>query len=192
MTIHNLAANVQAFTSNVFLIEGERTVVVDPGANFDVLDAIDRHVEDLDAVVLTHSHPDHVGNTRTVTDAYGVESYGFDPDHPMIDRAISDEEVVRMGEYEYVALHTPGHIDDHLCFFAMDPGILIAGDLVFQNGGFGRTDLEGGDRNVLVSSIERVLARVEGNLVEMHTGHGPSVMTDPVSHVQLALQSARV
>ncbi|WP_247001342.1 MBL fold metallo-hydrolase [Halosolutus gelatinilyticus] len=189
--ITNLAKSVQAFTSNVYLVTGDRTVVVDPGANFDVTGAIRSRVDDLDAVVLTHTHPDHVGNLDAVKDAFDVDAWGYDASIEGVDHAIGDEEVVRLGDDEYVALHTPGHKDDHLCFYAADAGVLFAGDLVFQNGSFGRTDLEEGDRATLIESIDRLLERIDENLGEMHTGHGPSVTRDPYDHVELSAQMAR-
>ncbi|RKD94988.1 MBL fold metallo-hydrolase [Halopiger aswanensis] len=192
--ITNLAADVQAFTSNVFLVEGERTVLVDPGANFDVVDSIRSTLEDdLEAVVLTHTHPDHVGNLEAVTDAFDVEVWGYDAEIEgvAIDHEIADGETVQLGDHEYVALHTPGHKDDHLCFYADEPGILFAGDLVFQNGSFGRTDLEEGDRATLIESIDRVLERIDEELTALHAGHGPSITDDPYEHVELASRMAR-
>lgn len=189
--ITNLAAGEQVFTSNVFLITGERAVLVDVGNAFDVCSAVREHVEDLDAVVLTHTHSDHVGNLDAVVDAFDVEVWGFDPDHPGVDHAIDDEETVRLGDDTYTALHTPGHKNDHLCFLAPGPGILIAGDLIFANGGFGRTDLEEGDRQLLIESIERVREATGESLSELHCGHGPSVSNDPYDHVEFAAQAAR-
>ncbi|MFB6096358.1 MAG: MBL fold metallo-hydrolase [Haloferacaceae archaeon] len=189
--IENLAAGVQAFTSNAFLVTGERTVLVDAGANFDVVAAVEARVDDLDALVLTHTHPDHVGNADAVRDAFGVESWGFDGDHPAVDHAVADEEAVALGDDAYRALHTPGHKPDHLCFYAADAGILFAGDLIFQNGGFGRTDLDGGDRPTLIRSIDRLLEVVDPSLSAMHVGHGPSVTNDPYHHVELAAEAAR-
>ena len=189
--IHNLAAGQQGFTSNVFLVTGERTVLVDTGNDFDVVGAVRDRVEGLDAVVLTHTHPDHVGTLDAVKSAFGVEVWGFDPGFDGVDHELDDGDTVRLGDHDYAVLHTPGHKDDHVCLYARGPGILFAGDLVFANGGFGRTDLEGGDREVLIDSIERLREAVSDNLTAMHTGHGPSVESDPFGDIELAAQAAR-
>ncbi|WP_435358917.1 MBL fold metallo-hydrolase [Haloarchaeobius sp. DFWS5] len=188
--ISNLAADVQAFTSNVFLVDGNRRVLVDAGANFDVVSKLEDR-GGIDAVVMTHTHPDHVGNLEDVKEAFGVEAWGFDTDQPGVDNAIADGEQVRIGDHDYLAMHTPGHKNDHLCFYAEAPEILFAGDLVFQNGGFGRTDLAEGDHAALVESIERVAETTDENLREMHVGHGPSITNEPYGHVELALQMAK-
>jgi glyoxylase-like metal-dependent hydrolase (beta-lactamase superfamily II) len=190
--IHNIAQGVQAFTSNAFLVPGDRTVLVDTGANFDAVSHVRDDVDELDAVILTHTHEDHVGNVEAVREAFDVETWGFDTDQPWVDNAIADEETVRLGDDDYRALHTPGHKDDHLCFYAESAGILFAGDLVFQNGSFGRTDLAEGDRDKLVESIDRVLGTVDESLSEMHVGHGPSVIDRPYDDIELASRAARM
>ncbi|WP_049947763.1 MBL fold metallo-hydrolase [Candidatus Halobonum tyrrellensis] len=204
--IRNLAAGVEAFTSNAFLVAGPpradapattddgdagRRTLVDTGANFDVVAAVREHVSDLDAVVLTHTHSDHVENVDAVREAFGVETVGFDASTPLVDEQLPDGGTVRMGTADYEALHTPGHKDDHLCLYAPDAGVLFAGDLVFGGGGFGRTDLPEGDRGTLIDSIDRVRARVGEDLRELHAGHGASATADPLRDVETAARAAR-
>jgi len=189
--IRNLARGQQVFTSNAFLVTGDRTVLVDAGNEFDVVSVVEDHVDALDALVVTHTHYDHVGNLDAVADAFDVPVWGFDTDQDGIEHAIGDDETVQLGDHDYRALHTPGHKNDHLCFYSPDADVLFAGDLVFANGSFGRTDLEEGDRNLLVESIERVLSVADEDLAEMHTGHGPSVTDWPYQDVELALQAAK-
>lgn len=190
--IENLADGVTAFTSNAFLVTGERIALVDTGANFDVVSRVRDRVERLDAAVLTHTHPDHVGNVEDVVEAFDVPVWGFDPAQPLVDRTIGDGDEIRLGDHGYVAWHTPGHKPDHLCLYAEGPGILFSGDLVFQNGAYGRTDLEGGDQGQLVESIERVHGLVDPGLTALHPGHGPSITTDAYQHLELARRMSRL
>jgi len=188
-TIENLAAGVQAFTSNVFLVTGDRTALVDTGANFDIVSRIENRVDGLDTVVLTHTHRDHVGNVDAVREAFGVETVGYDPSHPAVDAELG--ETVRLGGDDYRVLHTPGHKDDHVCLYAADAKVCFAGDLVFAGGSFGRTDLEEGDRATLIRSIDRLLERLDPDLAALHTGHGPSVTDGAYATVEYAARAAR-
>jgi len=189
--IENVARGQQVFTSNAFLVTGERTVLVDAGNEFDAVGELRDRDAALDAVVLTHTHPDHVGNTAALVDAFDCDVWGFDPDHELVDHAVADGDSVRLGDHSYEALHTPGHKDDHLCLYAAGAETLFAGDLVFANGSFGRTDLDEGDRDTLVDSIEYLRDSVSPELAEMHTGHGPSVTDDPYDHIETALRAAQ-
>ncbi len=190
-TVRNIAAGVRSMTSNAFLVDGDRPVLVDAGDGFDAVARIEDATGDIDAIVLTHTHPDHVGNVDSVAAAFDVDVWGFDPDHALVDHAIADGDTVRLGDDDFLALHTPGHKDDHLCFYSGDSGLLFAGDLVFANGGFGRTDLPEGDRATLVDSIQYLLETVDDSLSAMYVGHGPTVDASPRRHVETALQAAR-
>ncbi|MFK8213748.1 MBL fold metallo-hydrolase [Haloferax volcanii] len=189
--IRNLAGDIRAFTSNVFLVDGETTALVDTGANFDVVPTVREVTDSLDAVYLTHTHPDHIGNVDAVREAFDVQTWGYDTGNLAVDRRIDDGERVQIGDDVFEAVHTPGHKDDHLCFFSRGSGVCFAGDLVFADGGFGRTDLPEGDRGALVESIDRLREVVGGDLIELHTGHGPSVTTRPSEDLELAAKAAR-
>ena len=190
-SVRNIAQGVRSFTSNAFLVDGERTVLVDIGNEFDAVGRIGDAATGLDAIVLTHTHPDHIGNVQSVVDAFDVDVWGFDPGHELVDQAVSDGDSVEVGDHVYRALHTPGHKNDHLCLYGPEPGVVFAGDLVFANGGFGRTDLPEGDRPKLVESIEYLLSSLGGTLSAMYTGHGPTVDSNPKHHIELALQAAQ-
>ncbi|MFQ3319246.1 MAG: hydroxyacylglutathione hydrolase [Natronomonas sp.] len=190
-TVRNIAQGVRSFTSNVFLVEGERTVLVDAGNDFDAVERIEGAVDDLDALVLTHTHPDHIGNARSVIERFDVDVWGYDADASLVDYELADGDTLAIGDAEYEALYTPGHKNDHLCFYSRDAGTLFAGDLIFANGGFGRTDLEEGDRSKLIESIEYVYETVDDDLAGMYVGHGPAVESHPKNHVELALQAAK-
>jgi glyoxylase-like metal-dependent hydrolase (beta-lactamase superfamily II) len=196
-TIWNLAHDEQVFTSNVFLTVADtsdgRTVLVDPGNEFDVVSKAREKLsgDPLEAVILTHTHRDHIGNVESVVEAFDCEVWGYDPQHELVDHAIENKAYITLGDHKFRAIHTPGHKADHLCFYSETAGVLFAGDLVFANGSFGRTDLEEGDRDQLVNSIDRLLDIVDSSLAEMHTGHGPSIQTNPRHDIETASQAAQ-
>jgi len=188
----NLTEDSTKFTSNAFYVtDGDgRSVLVDAGNDDAIVDKI-RDRGGVDAVVLTHTHGDHVGVLNEVTEEFGVEVWGYNPVSMYVDNPLSENETVEMAGVEFDVIHTPGHKDDHVCLYAPETGALFAGDLVFAGGSFGRTDLKEGDRATLVESIEKVLEHTD-KIEEMHTGHGPSVYEDARKHVEASLRNARM
>jgi len=189
--IRNLASGVQAFTSNVFLCDGDRRALVDAGNDFDVVGRTLEYVDVVDVVALTHTHPDHVGELTAIRDTFEPSVVAFDGEFDGVDREIGDGDTIALGDAEYEVLHTPGHKEDHCCFYAREAGVLFAGDLVFGGGSFGRTDLQGADRGTLIDSIDRLLDVVDEDLAAMYTGHGPAVTDRPYQDIELAAQAAR-
>jgi glyoxylase-like metal-dependent hydrolase (beta-lactamase superfamily II) len=193
MRITNLTEGSTEFTSNAFLVEPDdgdgRSVLVDAGSDGIVLERLRDH-GGLDAVVLTHTHGDHVGVLDEVREEFGVETWGYDASSRYVDHALAEGDTVEMGGSGFVVWHTPGHKEDHICLYSRETGVLFAGDLVFAGGSFGRTDLDEGDRSVLVGSIEKVLGNADG-IDELHTGHGPSVRENARRHVEASLRNAR-
>ncbi len=192
MRITNLTEHSMEFTSNAFLVEpddGEsgRTVLVDAGSDESAFDDVDS----VDAIVLTHTHPDHVGALDHVVDRYGVEVWAPDEGYSKSDHRIGDGDAVEMAGQEFTVLETPGHKDEHVCLYCESEGVLFSGDLVFPGGSFGRTDLPEGDGEVLVDSIRKLLEHTEGKpLRELHAGHQPSVTGDVRRHVEASLRNA--
>jgi len=192
MRVTNLTEGSTEFTSNAFLVQPDgdgRTVLVDAGNDDVVLEHL-RESGGLDAVILTHTHGDHVGVLGEVRDEFGVDVWGYDAGSRYVDHAFGEGDTVEMGGAEFAVWHTPGHKEDHACLYSSAERVLFAGDLVFAGGSFGRTDLEEGDRGALVESIRKVLERAD-EVDSLHTGHGPSVEENARKHVEASLRNAQ-
>ena len=79
--------------------------------------------------------------------------------------------LIRFGELRLRVLHTPGHTEGSVCLHAEDDGILFSGDTLFA-GGWGRTDLPGGDEGQMVESLVRLCGLEDP--MRVLPGHGPA------------------
>jgi glyoxylase-like metal-dependent hydrolase (beta-lactamase superfamily II) len=181
MRVRNVTADAETFTCNAYLAAGDRTVLVDAGSMSGVVDVISDHVEEVDAVVLTHQHGDHVAELDAVLDAYDPELLAYD-DHPRRTRKVEDGDTVRIGDEEFEAVYSPGHADDHLAF--VSDSTIFSGDVVvyndgaFDDGSFGRTDMTGQSREREIESIREILDRMSENVESMYAGHGDEFRGD--------------
>ncbi len=173
----------------------KEAIVVDPGDDAPrVLEALRRHGLVCKAVLITHTHIDHVGANQALRDATGAKLMLHESDLPLYDnlkiqagwmggmiaappRAPVDDhvqqgDVVKAGALRAEVLHTPGHTPGSLCFHLDgEKPLLLAGDTLFA-GSIGRTDLWGGDYQQELSSIKtRLLALPDATRVIC--GHGP-------------------
>lgn len=186
MDITNLAKDSEDFTGNVWLLEAsDEKVLIDVGEG-DCWQKINE-VEEVDKVVITHSHHDHVDNLERVVEEFGPEVYAFEPDNLQVEasRLVEGEKIKLCGEM-FEVFHTPGHKDDSICLYS-ESGILFTGDLVFPDGAFGRTDLAEGDRDKLINSIEKV---VDIEVEAFYSGHGEAVETDANESIRASLENA--
>jgi len=187
MEISNLAKDTEDFTGNVWLISGAENVLIDTGTG-DCWQNI-QNSKSVDKVVLTHSHYDHVDNLPKVLDKFDPEIYSFEPENlPVESKQIEEGNSIELSGVSFEVFHTPGHKDDSICLYSPEEKILFAGDLLFPNGGFGRTDLEEGDRDLLIKSIEKI---AELDVEEMYCGHNPAATEDVNQQIQKSLEAAR-
>ncbi|HWE60395.1 MAG TPA: MBL fold metallo-hydrolase [Chloroflexota bacterium] len=165
--------------------------IVDPSFESDpAWEFILRHDLRLEAIVTTHGHFDHVvGNAAWHERAPDAPLYlhpadaallAEAPQHaawfglrvpppPAPDRAFAAGEQVTFAGQPWDVLHVPGHSPGSICLYR--PGMLIGGDVLFR-GSIGRTDLPGGDHDLLVTGIhEQLLALPDETVV--YPGHGP-------------------
>ncbi|WP_136718085.1 MBL fold metallo-hydrolase [Halorientalis salina] len=193
MDVHNVTADAESFTCNAYLALGERPVLVDAGAMEGVVDAVRQHTDELDAVVLTHQHGDHVAQLDAVLDAFDVDLYAY-AHHDRRTHELADGDTVLIGDEDCEVVFTPGHADDHVSLVGDES--LFSGDVVvhddgaFDYGSFGRTDMAGQSRERLIESIRTLLDRMPDGIEYMYSGHGSVYHGDVRDVVQRALQRA--
>ena len=193
MDVLNVTADAETFTCNAFLALGERPVLVDAGAMEGVVEVVREHTDELDAVVLTHQHGDHVEQLEAVLDAFDAECYAY-ADHPRRTVALADGDEVEIGDETFETIYTPGHAGDHVAF--VSESTIFSGDVVvhddgaFDYGSFGRTDLPGQSREELIESIRRILDRLSEGVEHMYAGHGGEFHGDVRDVIETALERA--
>ncbi|WP_435069278.1 MBL fold metallo-hydrolase [Haloplanus sp. C73] len=184
MAVHNITADAEGFTCNAYLVTGESPTLVDAGAMPGVETVVSEFVDDVERVVLTHQHSDHVGELDAVLDAFDADLYAY-ADHPDRTHELADGDTVTMGDEAFDVVYTPGHADDHVSF--VSDTTLFSGDVVvyndgaFEDGSFGRTDMPGQSRERLIESLETLLARLPASVEAMYAGHGDPFYADEES-----------
>ncbi|OAQ54675.1 MBL fold hydrolase [Natrinema mahii] len=195
MEVVHVTEDAEVFTCNAFLAIGEdgQTTLVDAGAWDGVVDEVRSHTDDVDAVVMTHQHGDHVERLEAVVEAFDPAVYAY-ADHPTRTHALEDGDTVRIGDEAFDVVYTPGHADDHVSF--VSESALFSGDVVvhddgaFDYGSFGRTDMAGQSRERLIESIRDLLERMPEGVEHMYAGHGGVFHGDVRDVVETALERA--
>jgi glyoxylase-like metal-dependent hydrolase (beta-lactamase superfamily II) len=178
---------------NCFVIRrdgSDRGLIVDPGEE---PERILRIVEELglgiDAILVTHTHFDHIGAVAPVAKATGAPVYCPEIEVPVLadimsyvpwpgfgpyesydaDETVAGGEKLELAGFEIEVLFTPGHSPGHVTYAIRDEAALLSGDVLFQ-GSVGRVDLPGGDWPTLLESIRSL---VDGFPEEtrVHPGH---------------------
>jgi hydroxyacylglutathione hydrolase len=185
------------FDENTLLLACRETrlaVAIDPGEGAQAL--IDRVRSDqlnLEAILLTHAHVDHISGVRTVYEAFGQPPIHLHPadrflydavvqqglmfglrvdPQPPPDRELAGGQQIELGRLRLGVHETPGHSPGGIVFEVAAPDgrtHLVVGDTLFA-GSIGRTDLPGGDYATLIRSIRTVLFRFDDS-VPVYPGH---------------------
>ncbi|KTC93789.1 hydroxyacylglutathione hydrolase [Legionella drozanskii] len=131
---------VPAFTDNyIWLIidtNKGQAVCVDPGEAKPVLAFLAEENLELQAILLTHHHFDHIGGTAELLEANpGIAVYGpKDSRIPHITHTLQDKNILELNSYHFTILATPGHTSTHLCLHEPNHSWLFCGDTLFSAG----------------------------------------------------------
>jgi len=178
---------------NCFLVRqdgADSAFMIDPGEEADkLLAAVDALGVSLEAILLTHTHFDHVGAVAPVAKATGAPVYcpeletkvladimsyvpwpGFGPFESYdADHTLAGGEKLTIAGFDIDVIFTPGHSPGHVTYALAEERALFSGDVLFQ-GSIGRTDLPGADAPTLLRSIESLLDAYPDETV-VHPGH---------------------
>ena len=181
------------FGENMYILIDEETkkcAVVDPGGASDkILNYIKANALELEYIILTHGHGDHIGAVNNIKSQTNVKVIAHNDEKELLndnrknlsysmhcgpqelnaDIYVHDKEKLELGNLKLSFIHTPGHTKGCMCIRVNDD--MFTGDTLFA-GSIGRTDLYGGDYKQIEKSL-RKLAKYEDK-VKIHPGHGPS------------------
>ena len=158
-------------------------ILIDPGyVPEELLEQVRLQRKNLEAILLTHGHFDHVGGVKQLVAETGCKVYicAEEVKQPLrysdglfYTDTVADGDILRLAGLELKVIHTPGHTLGGVCYLCGDT--LFSGDTLFA-GTCGRTDLPGGDFKTIQASLQR-LAALEGDL-KVLPGHGMASSLD--------------
>jgi len=173
----------QNMSSNSYLIEDDKRVLIDPGMDYIPETKID-------IVINTHAHFDHTAlNARLRQIGCEIwmskkeaEFYKKSPEDSTlstffnapvqpfeVNKTLTDAQTIDLGKTKLEVMLTPGHTMGSICLYDKKTKTLFSGDTVFADG-VGRTDFPGGSMRELKSSLKKLL---EIDIKVLYPGHGP-------------------
>ena len=183
---------------NTYVLYNEHKdcIVIDPGCYFnaekDELEAFITQSGLTPRMLLnTHCHLDHVFGNKFVAETYGLTLHLHQKEKALLDYApasglmynmpfdnyagdyiyLKEGDTVLLGEDELKVIEAPGHSPGHICLYNAAGHFIISGDVLF-NRSIGRTDLPGGNHELLLKNIREKLFVLPGETV-VYSGHGP-------------------
>ncbi|MCF6186179.1 MAG: MBL fold metallo-hydrolase [Desulfobulbaceae bacterium] len=182
-----------------YIVSCEKTgkaAIIDPGGDEEkILDACRKENLDVEYIIATHGHPDHVCGNGPIQEATGAKIIMHKDDaeffarpeikeyfsmlglaeSPPADIIVEDGDTITIGEEQLQVLHTPGHTPGGICLYNAPD--CFTGDTLFV-GGVGRTDFQGGSMQELSRSIrEKLLTLPTDTIVWPGHGYGGSKST---------------
>ena len=191
MIIKRIPAGIYAANCYVLYSEKENEgIIVDPGGDVDdILKYVNDNNIEINSIVLTHGHGDHIAGANELKEELDVNLLVHEADVDLLksgdmnlssimaigsieltaDELLTDGDTIEFGDEKVTVLHTPGHTLGGICL--LSGKYLISGDTLFK-GSIGRTDLEGGNYENIINSIREKLLVLPGDTI-VYPGHGP-------------------
>ena len=195
MSIKILSMTLGPFATNAYLVADERSknaILIDPVDDAPaIMDAAEKQGWQIKLMLATHAHLDHVLASAAIKEALDIPFYihheceallkeiplqgmffGLNdlPEPAQPDRLLTTEpETIELDGIRLQSLYTPGHAPGHLSFYMPEHKIVFSGDSLFA-GSIGRTDLPGGDHDLLMRSIVEQLMPLDDD-VQVLPGH---------------------
>ncbi|ANC77852.1 hypothetical protein ABE65_014010 [Fictibacillus phosphorivorans] len=168
-------------------------VVIDPGSEGKrIIQTIESLKVKPLAILLTHAHFDHIGAVDDVRERYNIPLYIHKKEadwlsdtkkngskyfgqsitaKPATHILTNTDNTLKIGNFSFEVLTTPGHSPGSVSYYLKSSGAVFSGDALFA-GSIGRTDLHGGDQDVLINSIHEKLLHLPEETMVL-SGHGP-------------------
>ena len=186
------------FQENTYIVWGntKECIIVDPGCySQDERKELINFIVDNDLkprkLINTHCHIDHILGNRFISDHFNIDLYAHKDELRLLNMSketartyglvdyqespepkyfINEGEIISCGEIIFKILFTPGHSPGHICLLNTKEKAIISGDVIFK-GSIGRTDLPGGDLNILMRSIQDKMLNLDDETT-IYSGHG--------------------
>ncbi len=186
MLIEKIESNL--FLENTYIVNKEtETIIIDPGCDVsEIINLVKKQNLKLTKILCTHGHVDHIMGAKDLQKEFSLPLYIHKADEFLVQHASVSAELFGLPKVEspkinyfldnnasidfVEIIYTPGHTQGGVCFKINN--LLFTGDTLFM-GSIGRTDLPGGDYNLLISSIKDKLFNLPDDTI-VYPGHGPS------------------
>lgn len=193
------AITVGKWSVNCYLIVyGNEAWIIDPGDDAEtIIENLQPSDFKLKGIINTHGHFDHIGAVAEIKEHFQIPFYIHSNDKrlvsqgnlyrkiagdesikqtPVINKYLDEMNHFEMHDKKIFIHHTPGHTAGSVCFEVDHK--LFSGDLFFKNS-IGRTDLQGGNKDQMLTSLRYIFEKFKG--FQIYPGHGkPFILSDEI------------